>query len=60
MIEEGFGLGWLPEHMLTSKRETNLIHAGDSSWQIPLEIRVYKAKQKAHPQLTALWEEIIN
>ena len=60
MIEEGFGIGWLPERMLTSQRENTLIKAGDKSWQVPIEIRAYKAKQNSNPQLKTLWADILN
>ncbi len=57
MIQEGFGLGWVPERLvkkdLASKR---LIIAGDERWHIPLEIRLYRNKQCQNPNLQTFWQ----
>jgi len=60
MIEEGFGIGWLPQRMINPLKDKRLIRAGDDSWEIPLEIRVYKAKQNTHSQLATLWSDILH
>ena len=58
MIEEGFGIGWLPERMIGPEKDNRLIPAGGENWEIPLEIRAYKARQNSHSQLKALWADI--
>ncbi|NRA20128.1 MAG: LysR family transcriptional regulator [Oceanospirillaceae bacterium] len=58
MIEEGFGIGWLPERMIGPAKDSRLVPAGGENWEIPLEIRAYKARQNSHSQLKALWSDI--
>ncbi|PWQ99722.1 LysR family transcriptional regulator [Leucothrix arctica] len=57
MIQEGFGLGWVPERLvqkdLANKR---LKIAGDAHWHIPLEIRLYRNKQCQNPNLETFWQ----
>jgi DNA-binding transcriptional LysR family regulator len=57
MIQEGFGLGWVPkrlvQHDLATKR---LLVAGSERWHIPLEIRLYRSKQSQNPNLETFWQ----
>lgn len=57
MVKEGYGLGWLPEQMATkSLEQERLALAGDSNWNIPLQIRLYKARDNQNLNLLALWQ----
>lgn len=58
MIAEGYGVGWLPERLLSGSSDQRLVPAGDESWHIPLEIRVYRSRTNHHQQLEKLWIEI--
>lgn len=57
MVKEGYGLGWLPQQMVTKSIEQGrLVLAGDSLWHIPLQIRLYKARDNQNPNLLASWQ----
>ena len=56
MVKQGFGLGWLPESMVKKALEqSRLVIAGDKHWSIPMQIRLYKARNNANPLLMAMW-----
>jgi len=56
MIKEGFGFGWVPQRLITSNLEHgSLSLAGDDSWFVPLEIRLYRNRQNVQPNLKQLW-----
>ncbi|RPE66594.1 DNA-binding transcriptional LysR family regulator [Pacificibacter maritimus] len=60
LIQEGFGLGWLPTKVCADAIEQNtLVHAGDESFIAPLEIRLYRSRQNQKPKLKALWSEVV-
>jgi len=61
MIKEGFGLGWVPECLVReSLKYGRLKPAGDRSWGLPLETRLYRLKHNPNPNLTAFWNSIKN
>lgn len=56
MVKQGFGLGWLPETMISNAlNQSRLIVAGERHWAIPMQIRLYKARSNQNPLLLALW-----
>ncbi len=58
MVKEGYGLGWLPEQMVSkSLEQERLALAGDTHWNIPLQIRLYKARENQNSNLLALWQQ---
>jgi len=58
MISEGYGVGWLPARLLAASSDQRLVHAGDETWHIPLQIRVYRSRGNHHKRLEDLWVEI--
>ncbi len=58
MIAQGYGVGWLPSRLLSSGGDQGLVPAGDESWHIPVEIRVYRARNNQHQKMAQLWSQI--
>jgi len=58
MIAEGYGVGWLPARLLPENSDQRLVPAGDETWHIPLQIRVYRSRQNSNKQLENLWRDI--
>lgn len=56
---EGLGLAWLPH--ISIKRELRsgrLVRAGDESWDVPLEIRIYRGPEGVRPEVDAIWSQL--
>jgi DNA-binding transcriptional LysR family regulator len=59
MAIEGHGLAWLPRSSIKRElRSKTLVPAGDKSWDIPLELRIYRAAQKSRPRVEEIWDFI--
>lgn len=59
MIQEGFGLGWLPQRLCQEELDQGqLVLAGDAGFAAPLEVRVYRRRENAKPPLEALWQKM--
>ncbi|PIE43219.1 MAG: LysR family transcriptional regulator [Gammaproteobacteria bacterium] len=59
MIEEGFGLGWLPGRLASEALKSGkLCRAGDSEWDIPVEIRLYWPQDAVIPDLHFLRSQL--
>lgn len=58
MIAEGYGVGWLPSRLLASQGDPGLVAAGDASWHIPIEVRVYRARANPHPMMACFWRDL--
>jgi DNA-binding transcriptional LysR family regulator len=57
LIEQGFGLGWLPKGLIEADLEQGkLCIAGGIEWHIGLEIRLYRRRNNPSFKLKALWE----
>lgn len=57
MIQEGFGLGWVPERLIQRDLANGRLQvAGEKQWHIPLEIRLYRNKQSRNPNVNAFWQ----
>ncbi|MGX9419486.1 LysR family transcriptional regulator [Vibrio sp. RC27] len=60
LVKQGFGLGWLPETMVSNALEqSRLIVAGEHQWAISMQIRLYKAKSNQNPLLQTLWSNAV-
>lgn len=56
MVKEGFGLGWVPRRLIDdSLKYGQLALAGDESWHIPLQIRLYRRRHDHNSNLEAIW-----
>jgi LysR family transcriptional regulator, hypochlorite-specific transcription factor HypT len=59
MVLEGHGIGWLPEAVV--KRELasgELVRAGDESWDVDIEIRIYRATSRLPRHAEKLWSNL--
>lgn len=57
LIQQGFGLGWLPKSLIEAELEQNLLCiAGGIQWHIGLDIRLYRRRNNPSLKLHALWE----
>ena len=59
MISQGYGVGWLPQRLLQQGGEQGLVAAGDDSWAVELQLRLYRSRDSHSPQLEILWQQII-
>lgn len=61
MVRDGRGLAWLPaSHIETELAAGQLVRCGDESWEIDIEIRLFRARERlpqAAEQFWALAEE---
>lgn len=59
MVKESFGIGWLPKRLVNdSLNFGSLALAGEVNWNVPLEIRLYRARHNANPNLQQFWQKI--
>ncbi len=59
MIKEGFGIGWLPERLVRDNfAYKNLMRAGDSRWNIPLQVRLYRLRDSQRGTLNPFWSKM--
>jgi len=57
LIQQGFGLGWLPKSLIVAELEQNVLCiAGGIEWHIGLDIRLYRRRNNPSLKLNALWE----
>lgn len=55
-VRDGTGLAWLPESLVAPDLEAGvLMPAGASRWQIPLEIMLYKTRQRENSLTNKIW-----
>lgn len=59
MIEEGFGMGWLPRELCKNELEDGrMTIVGDTNYQDKLEVRLYRAQGNNKPMLNKLWKNM--
>ncbi|MBF8221636.1 LysR family transcriptional regulator [Halomonas sp. 328] len=59
LIGLGYGMGWLPARLAApALAQGELVPAGDTRWEIPLEIRLYRQPQGPAPALDRLWQAL--
>lgn len=52
-------MSWLPERTVRHELESGVLtRAGDSHWDVPLALRLYRHQQHHHAELDALWSEL--
>jgi len=60
LIQQGFGLGWLPRSLAQEKLQQGKLHiAGGTQWHIGLQIRLYRRRNDANTKLQNLWQMLI-
>ncbi|GGX79095.1 LysR family transcriptional regulator [Litchfieldella qijiaojingensis] len=59
LIGLGYGVGWLPQRVAQKALDDGrLVRAGEVRWNVPLEIRLYRHRNRQHSGLEALWERL--
>lgn len=59
MIQEDFGMGWLPESLCREELETGTLSlAGNAELSADLEIRLYKNNENGKSTVRKLWREL--
>jgi LysR family transcriptional regulator, hypochlorite-specific transcription factor HypT len=59
MALAGCGVGWIPESLVTNELKSGqLVIAGDASWQMPTEIRLYRSSARCRPAVERFWAAI--
>jgi DNA-binding transcriptional LysR family regulator len=60
MAREGRGLAWLPENQVVEVlRDARLVVAGDKSWVIPIEIRLFRSNEPLPPKAEEFWATVL-
>ncbi|MBC7578738.1 LysR family transcriptional regulator [Tardiphaga sp.] len=59
MALAGCGVGWIPESLVGEELKSGqLVVAGDASWHLPTEIRLYRASGRCRPAVERFWAAI--
>ena len=60
MAIKGKGIAWIPYSLVNSEIKTNKLKiAGDESWQIPLEISIFRQKIEMNIAAEKIWKNLI-
>ena len=55
----GYGMSWLPERNVAAELANGtLVRAGDSRWDVPMELRLYRHQSQHHAELDSLWNQL--
>ncbi|MWJ28392.1 LysR family transcriptional regulator [Halomonas sp. ZH2S] len=55
----GYGMSWLPERTIKAELESGqLVRAGDTRWDVPMELRLYRHQNQHHAGLDAFWATV--
>jgi len=56
---QGRGIAWLPRSLIEDElREGRLVEAGPPSWQVPVDIRLYRRAGVQAPAAEAFWQAV--
>lgn len=59
MVRVGRGLAWLPESQIRDDLAAGrIVLAGDDSWNLPVEIRLYRSKDMLPPKSEEFWAAV--
>ncbi|WNK19157.1 LysR family transcriptional regulator [Halomonas piscis] len=59
LVALGYGVGWLPERSVRRALASGtLVRAGDTRWDVPLALRLYRHRHHHHAELDVLWGEL--
>ena len=60
MAREGRGLAWLPASQVVDDLQgRRLVPAGDETWEIPIEIRLFRSKEPLPPKSEEFWSHVV-
>lgn len=61
MVRDGRGLAWLPASQVTDDLASGrLVLAGDESWALPIEIRLYRSNDALPPRSEEFWSAVVS
>lgn len=56
MALAGWGVAWVPESLIRTELDNGtLVRAGDTSWDIRVDIRLYRSRQNRRPIVNRIW-----
>ncbi|TGV95623.1 LysR family transcriptional regulator, partial [Mesorhizobium sp. M2E.F.Ca.ET.154.01.1.1] len=56
LSREGRGMAWLPESSISEELTSgSLVLAGDKRWFIPVEIRIFRSRERLPAMAEELW-----
>ena len=56
MAKDGKGLAWLPQSIVADDLKRGaLVRAGDTRWDIPVDVRLYRPRGRQSPSAEAFW-----
>lgn len=59
MALAGRGVAWIPESLVSAEIASGaLVPAGDSSWNLTLDVRLYRASARARPTVERFWKAV--
>ncbi|MGM0856993.1 MAG: LysR family transcriptional regulator [Pseudomonadota bacterium] len=59
LVMLGYGMSWLPERNVAEElRQGSLVRAGDTRWDVPMELRLYRHQGQHHAELDSFWSEL--
>ncbi|HET8791853.1 MAG TPA: LysR substrate-binding domain-containing protein [Modicisalibacter sp.] len=60
MALQGVGMAWIPDFCIREElRDGRLVRAGDTQWDIPLEVRLYRCSLVHKPGVEKLWRQMM-
>jgi DNA-binding transcriptional LysR family regulator len=61
MVRDGRGLAWLPASQVKEDLASGrLALAGDDSWSIPIEVRLYRSTDALPPKSEEFWSAVVS
>ncbi|WP_346798637.1 LysR family transcriptional regulator [Halomonas sp. Bachu 37] len=59
LVSLGYGMSWLPERTVQAElADGKLVRAGDSRWDVPMELRLYRHQNQHHAGLDEFWAKV--
>lgn len=59
MARAGHGVAWVPASLVADDlARGHLLRAGDSRWEIPFGISIYRSQERSRPRVDALWARL--
>lgn len=59
MVRQGDGVAWLPQSLASdSVAGGEIVAAGDSSWTVPVTVRVFRSSVRQSPTIEAFWDAV--
>jgi DNA-binding transcriptional LysR family regulator len=60
MARDGRGVAWIPQSLAEPDVAAGrLVRAGDTSWDVPVEVRLFRPRARQSPAAEAFWSDIV-